>query len=216
MPHVLPQVALHRVIQHGVSILKNNVDILDDIFAYYNEPLISDAYGQRYIDHIKEWFVTTNIPIVQAWSMNMSLVPQISIQLAQESEDESKAAMGDYFGAGEKGEIGVGVFSVNLDVMLFGTKNSDETLWLYYIVNYVLFKHKRLAEKLGLQLQTFSATDYARDFPRLPENIWVRTIKFRALVENFWDADQYLDIEDTEFGLFAQQTSIDGDIEPIG
>ena len=198
MSYVLGQVALHRVIKEGVQIVKNNIDILDDIFEYYLTPPMAVDYGQPYIDNIKKWFKDTKIPVVQAWSLSMSKVPQISIQLAQEDEAQDKAAMGDHYGDGIGSNIGVSVFNVNLDVMLFGTKQSDEILWLYYIVNYILFKRKRQAEALGLQLGTFTATDYARDFPRLPENVWVRTIRYRATVQNFWDAEPYINICDID------------------
>lgn len=210
MAYVMPQIAVHRVLQEGFDILRNNIDVLDDIFAYYNHEAMAASYGQAYIDQIKTWFTNTKIPIVQAWSMNMQKCPQIGIQLAQESEDESKAALGDHWGDGETSAVGVGVFSVTLDIMLFGTKNSDEVLWLYYMTNYVLFKSKRRAEDLGMQLHTFSASDYSRDMPRMPENIWVRTIKFRATVENHWDAEPYINADQVEVDLFAQSTSEDG------
>lgn len=206
MAHVMPQIALHRIIAEGVQILKNNINVLDDIFQYYTVDPINKDYGQEYIDQIKEWFKNTKIPVVQAWSLNMSKVPQISVQLAQESEAEDKASMGDYWGDGEDGTIGVSAFNVNLDVMIFGTKNSDEVLWLYYIVNYILFKRKRQAEALGLQLHTFSATDYARDWPKLPENVWVRTIRFRATVQNFWDSEPFLDIGDLETVVLVESS----------
>jgi hypothetical protein len=207
----MPQIAVHRVIQEGVLILKNNVDVLDDIFQYYTSDGMNADYGQAYIDQIKKWFTDTKIPVVQAWSMNLSKVPQISVQLAQENEDESKAAIGDHWDMGENSNVGVSVFTTMLDINIFGTKNSDEVLWLYYIVNYILFKRKRRAEKLGLQLHTFSATDYARDIPKLPENIWVRTIRFKTTVQNFWDSEEYLDIDDIEVNLQYEQVGIDED-----
>lgn len=196
MPHVMPQVALHRIVMEGIHILKSNISVLDDIFQYYTcEPMNAD-YGQKYIDQIKTWFLATKIPVVQAWSLNVEKAPQISIKLATEQEDEGKAAIGDHFGDGDEANIGVGVFTVMLDIGLHGSKNTDEVLWLYYIVSYILFKRKRQAEELGLQLHTFSATDYTREFPKLPENIWVRTIRFKATVQNFWDSEPYINIDE--------------------
>jgi hypothetical protein len=209
MPMVMPQIAVHRLIQEGISIVKANIDLLDDIFQYYTSEGMDNDYGQDYIDKIKVWFHDTKVPVVQAWSMNMSKVPQISVQLAQENEDEAKAAIGDHWGEDEDGNIGVGVTNVMLDVNLFGTKNSDEVLWLYYIVKYILFKRKRRAEELGLQLHTFSATDYARDIPKLPENVWVRTIRFKTTTEDFWDAEPLLDIDDMEVDVTYEQVGVD-------
>ena len=204
MAMVLPQVSLHRIIWEGIQILKQYPDVLDDIFLYYTiEPMNRD-YGQTYVNNIKKWFVETEMPVVQAWSINPQQAPQIAIKLASEQEDESKAAIGDFFDAGEDGNIGVSPFVVNLDIMMMAQKNGDEALWLYYIVNYILFKRKRQAERLGLQLQTFSATDNMRDASKLTDNIWVRTIRYRCIVQNFWDSEPYINIEDIELDLSAE------------
>lgn len=212
MAHVIPQVALHRVIWQGIQILKQNPDVLDDIFTYYTVEPINRDYGVKYIDNIKRWFTQTEIPVVQAWSINPQQAPQIAIKLASEQEDESKSAIGDHFDMGDDADTGVSPFTVNLDIMIMAPKNSDESLWLYYIVNYILFKRKRQAERLGLQLQTFSASDNMRDTGKLGDNLWVRTIRYRCIVQNFWDAEPYLDISDIEVDLKA---SNDIDIEDI-
>jgi len=210
MPHVMPQIALQRVIQEGIKILKDNVDVLDDIFQYYTCPGLESDYGQSYIEEIKTWFTKTKIPVVQAWSYDPQQVPQITIKLATEQEDETKAAIGDHFSDGEESQIGVSPFVVNLDITIRSSANGDQVLWLYYIVNYVLFKRKRRAEELGLQLHTFSATDYNRDHSKLADNIWERYIRFRAIVQNFWDADNYLDISDLDVDMDAESPEGDG------
>lgn len=205
MAHVIPQVALHRIVWQGIQILKQNPNVLDDIFQYYTVEPINRDYGQKYIDNIKKWFINTEIPVVQAWSLNPQQAPQISIKLASEQEDESKAGIGDHWGMGEDSDVGVGVSVVNLDLMILAPKNSDESLWLYYIVSYILYKRKRQAERLGLQLHTFSASDNARDMTKMADNIWVRVIKFRCVVQNFWDAESYLDISDIEVDLEVER-----------
>lgn len=201
MAHVMPQVALHRIIWQGIQILKKNPAILDDIFQYYTLDPINRDYGQKYIDNVKKWFLETEIPVVQAWSLNPQQAPQIAIRLSSEQEDESKAAIGDHWDTGEDSDVGVSPFVVNLDVLIMANRNGDEVLWLYYMVNYILFKRKRHAERLGLQLQTFSATDNARDLGKMTDNIWVRTIRFRCIVQNFWDSEPYLDINDIDIDL---------------
>lgn len=198
MSHVIPQVALHRIIWQGIQDLKKDASVLDDIFCYYTFDPIKRDYGQLYIDNIKKWFIETEVPVVQAWSLNPQQAPQIAIKLASEQEDESKAGINDYHGMGENAEIGTSPFIVNLDILLICNRNSDESLWLYYIVNYILFKRKRQAERLGLQLQTFSATDNTRDMGKFADNIWVRSIRFRCTVQNFWEASPYLEINDLE------------------
>jgi len=205
MSHVMPQVALHRVIYDGVKLIKQNIDVLDDVFQYYLASPMNIQYGQPYVDGIKTWFLSTKIPVVQAWSMNTLQVPQISIALATEQEDIGKVAIGDHFGEDDDGNISVGVFSVQLDISLYGSKTTDEVLWLYYIVNYILFKRKRQAEALGLQLSTFSASDYIRNSVSLSaENIYVRTIRFTATVQNTWDSEPHIDIGDLDVQVDAE------------
>jgi hypothetical protein len=213
MPQMMPQVALHRIIAEGMTELRNNLGILDDIFQYYTCAEMNVDYGQPYIDKIKEWFDTTKIPVVQAWSLNPQLAPQISIRLATESEDESKAAIGDHFGMGEEANVGVNVFITQLDVGIHASRNGDETLWLYYIISYILFKRKRRAEALGLQLTTFSATDYTRDAQKLADNIFSRYIRLRAVVQNFWAAEDYLDFEDVGIDLNASSVGSDDEVD---
>lgn len=210
MPHVMPQVALQRVIQEGVKILKDNPNVLNDIFKYYTCPGLESDYGQSYIEEIKTWFINTKIPVVQAWSYNPEQIPQISIKLATEQEDETKSAIGDHFAMGEENNIGVAPFVVTLDIAIRTSRNGDQALWLYYIVNYILFKRKRRAEELGLQLHTFSATDYNRDNSKLADNIWERYIRFRTVVQNFWDSEEGTDISDIDVDLDA--SSEPGDV----
>ena len=113
MAHVMPQVALQRLLQEGIKIVKDNPDILDCIFQYYTCDAMNSDYGQSYIDEIKTWFVKTKIPVVQAWSFDPQQVPQITVKLATEQEDETKSAIGDFWDYGEEGNIGVAPFVVN-------------------------------------------------------------------------------------------------------
>ena len=194
----MPQVALQRIIQTGVNTLKANIDILDDVFEYFTCPQMDSDYGQAHIEKIKTWFTITKIPVVQAWSFNPDRIPMISIHLTSESEDESKSAIGDHWGFGEDGEVGVGVFNTQLDIGCHTSRNGDEALWLYYIVNYILFKNKRLAEELGLQLHTFNATEHAKQSQYMADNIWTKWIRFRATVQNFWEGNPFIDIDAVE------------------
>ena len=205
MPQVLAQPALQRVIQVGIRGLKDDPDTLDRIFEYYLCDAMVDDYGQAYIDNVKAWFLKTKIPVLQAWSFNPQKVPSISIRLATEQEDESKAAMGDFMGIEVGNDVesttGVSVFTVMLDIGIHGSRNGDEVLWMYHIVNYILFKYKRLAESLGLRLHTWSATDHAKRAELMADNIWTRWLRFRCTVQNFWEAEDILCIDDIKLDI---------------
>jgi hypothetical protein len=212
---ILSQVALQRLIQDGITIIKNSPEVLDDIFCMYTIDELSASYGQAYIDQIKTWFVNTKIPVVQAWSLNPQTAPMIGIKLATDQEDVSNAAIGDYLGPGTEGETGVLVQGVQLDIVIQTTKNGDEALWLYYIVCYILMKRKRTAEALGFELHTWNASDYNRNASVLADNIWQRYIRFSAKIYHTWEDRPYLDIDDVAVDLYACSTSGDGEKEKL-
>ena len=197
MSFVLPEIAVQKVLDYGIKQLRANKAEFYDIFAQFTQDELANDYGAKYLDEVWNWFSTTKIPVIKAWSFNAQKIPSISVHLANETEDESKAAFNDFAGSFDPdGETGTGVFTVMVDIGIHATKASDHVLWLYYIVSYVLFKHKPMAERLGLKLHTFSASDYNKDAGKMGENIWTRWVRFRCTTENFWNADKFVDIGD--------------------
>ena len=214
MAFVVPQVALQRVIQEGLTDLRANRTAFYTVFEWYTSSEMNVDYGTNYIDKVWEWFTETKIPVVQSWSFNTTRIPSVSIHLAQEVEDESKAAIGDYFGQDEDFDVGVGVFTVNLDVGLHASKTGDEVLWMHYIVSYILYKKKLLANSLGLRLHTFSASDYNKDSKYMADNIWTRWLRFRCTVENQWGSEELVGpFIDTELDLYIQDEDSDNDAQ---
>jgi hypothetical protein len=193
---VLPEVALQRMIQIGFRNLRSNRDAFDKIFQQYTCDELNTSYGQQHIDKMWNWFTTTKIPVMQAWSFDLQKVPGITIHLADESEDESKAAVNDFFGMEydefeqPETEIKVNVNSVSLDIGIHADRSKDHVLWMYYIVNYIFFKEKLVGERLGLQLFTFRASDYNKESKYMADNVWSRWVRFRCTVQNFIDDTQ--------------------------
>lgn len=197
MSFTLPEIVLQKVITHGIKELRGDKAAFYDIFAQYNCEEMVQEYGAVYLDQLWVWFSTTKIPVIQAWSFNAQKVPCISIHLANETEDETNAAIGDFAGIfDETGETGTGVFTVMLDIGIHANRAGDHVLWIYYIVSYILFKQKLMAERLGLKLHTFTASDYNKEAKYMTENIWTRWIRFKCKTQNFWGGDAFIDIED--------------------
>lgn len=223
MSFVMPEIVVQKVLDHGIKSLRANKAEFYDLFAQFTQDELNQDYGPKYLDELWKWFSTTKIPVVKAWSFNAQVIPCISVHLANETEDESKAAIGDYAGNfGPDGETGTGVFTAMVDIGIHANKAGDHVLWLYYIVAYVLFKHKLMAHRLGLKLHTFSASDYNKDSNKMTENIWTRWVRFRCTTENFWDAEKFIDIEDINtdpaVGLEPASdiaTGLDVDIEEV-
>lgn len=197
MGFVMPEIVVQRVIAHGIKELRGNKAAFLDLFEQFTVDELGTQYGEAYLEEIWNWFSTTKIPVVQAWSLNAQKVPCVSIHLANETEDESKAAMNDLAGVfGDEAETGTAAFTVMVDIGIHANKAGDHVLWLYYIVSYVLFKHKLMAHRLGLKLQTYSASDYNKEANKMAENIWTRWIRFRCTTQNFWDADKFSEVEE--------------------
>ena len=191
----MPEIVVRRLLEFGIKELRNNRVAFDDLFLQMADPELNSDFGPAYRDQIWEWFTTTKIPVVQAWSFNAQKIPCISIHLANETEDESKAALNDLAGVGEHSDIGTGVFTVMVDVGIHVARGGDHVVWLYYIVSYILFKYTLLAHKWGLKLQTYSASDYSKDADKSMNNIWTRWVRFRCTTQNFWAADPLREFE---------------------
>lgn len=189
----MPEVALQRMIQTGLKNLRNNRAAFDCIFAQYLSPEMEASYGQTHVDSIYTWFTSTKLPVLQAWTFDGTNVPSFTVHLADESEDESKAAVGDYYGMGETAEILTGVSTVSLDIGIHADKSKDHVLWLYYILTYIFYKEKILGRGLGLQLFTFRASDYNKESKYMADNVWSRWIRFRCTVENYIDGEEYIE-----------------------
>lgn len=199
MSTIMPEVAVTRLIQYGINALRNDEAAFRDIFCFLSDnPLMAKEYGKEFVDRLWEWFNTDKIRVVQSWSLSPQTVPCYSVHLASEVEDESKASIGDFYGDIEEGELMVSAKTVTMDIGCHGSKSADQVLWLYYILQYILLKHKRIAEYLGLELQTQSASDWAKETGKVPENIYTRWVRLRTTVLDTWLGDKSMYIDDLE------------------
>jgi hypothetical protein len=189
---VLPEVVVRKLLDSGIKELRKDKRAFFDLFNQFTQDELNEEYGPDYVNQIWEWFSTTKIPVIQAWSFNAQRIPCISVHLANETEDEQKAAMGDLIGTGSNSEVGTAAFTVMVDVGIHMARGGDQVLWVYYITSYILFKYKLNFERLGLKLHTFSASDYAKDADKMGasgNNIWTRWVRFRCTTQNFWAAE---------------------------
>jgi len=215
MSFVLPEVVLQKTIANGIAKLKNNETIFRGIFAQYETDELMNHYGTEYVDSIWNWFTGARLPAVQSFSFDPQKVPCFSIHLASETDDEGKASIGDYFGMGEEADELVNPMSVMLDIGIHASKSKDHVLWMYYIVNYLLYKEKSSMRNLGLQLTTFSASEYNKDSQYMAENIWSRWIRFKCTVQNYLDDDDYTEINDVDIQIQYDRENDTEDLELV-
>lgn len=197
MAWTLPEVAVRRVINDGFKKLRTNKSAFLDIFSDFDKDELGDEYGEDYIEQIWQWFTTTKVPVIQSWSFNAQKIPCISVHLANEQEDEQKIAFDDLGGEFDGDhETGTAAFQVMLDIGIHANRGGDHVLWLYYILAYVLFKYKPQLVRLGLEMGTFSASDYSKDAEKMGNNIWTRWVRYRCTTQNDWAADDLQTIDD--------------------
>jgi hypothetical protein len=213
MAFVMPEIVVQRVIQKGIRELKQDDSAFDEIFGQMLESELIDDYGQSYIDQIRNWFKESKIPVLQSWTYNTNIIPCYSIHLSAEQEDEQKAAIGDYYSDGGDADetVHVGVFSVNIEIGIHASRNSDQTLWLYYIMAYILFKQKLTSVKLGVQLQTWSASEYSENRSYENDKVWSRWIRFRCVTENTLGNSAKITPEDVEVEVDYEKSTSETD-----
>lgn len=218
MPWVMPEIAMQKIVQYGIRQLRADRTAFDDLFSQFTQDELNADYGSDYLNQIWDWFSTTKIPVIQAWSFNTQRIPCISVHLANETEDESKAGLSDYMGVfDEEGETGTASFTVMIDIGIHAAKSGDHVLWLYYIVSYIMFKHKLMADRFNMKLHTFSASDYSKDAKYMAENIFTRWIRFRCTTQNFWKQDSFTDVDqinlDPRFDLGPGEIDYSSDVD---
>lgn len=221
MSFVLPEVVIQKVIAYGIKQLRSDKAAFYDLFGQFTQDELESDYGIKYLDEVWNWFSTTKIPVIKAWNFNAQVIPCISIHLANETEDESKASFGDLAGTfDDSGETGTGVFTVMVDIGIHANRAGDHVLWLYYIVAYCLFKHKMMVERYGIKLHTFSASDYNKEANKMTENIWTRWVRFKGTTQNFWSGQPASQIDDVNLEytigmdpLLAGQVAASDDVD---
>jgi len=215
----MPEIVVRRLIDLGIKELRADKKAFDDLFCQFDNRELNPDFGPEYREQVWDWFTTTKIPVVQAWSFNAEKIPCISVHLANETEDESKAAMDDLAATGRDAELGTAVFTVMVDVGIHVSRGGDYVVWLYYIISYILFKYKPLAERWGLKLQTYSASDYSKDAEKAANNIWTRWVRFRCTTQNFWEADPLRKFEEVNTtpsigNPFSEDIATSLDVDP--
>ena len=80
-------------------------------------------------------------------------------------------------------------FNEVFEVRMNANTNSDQAIWLYYITSYILMRNKAYFEQVGLESQTYGASDFTRDNAKMPNSIWGRTIRLTFRVQHTWSED---------------------------
>ncbi len=277
---------IRNIISDGIARLREDVDLIDEIFGDLTCPPLGDLYGKKIVDEIKHFFTNNDVPVLSAYNSNQMQLPSITVHLISSQEDPELRTMQDHgyyqrtpkraatlagpiwakeydpdtgkltfdknvdmtqfiknrklfsrrddvvytikgrlqvneagTAVAERGEqfchivdadgdipskidfaelyllssidfalhrVAVVHFRETFEIRVNAQTNSDQAIWLYYIVSYILMRNKAKFEEVGLESQTFSTSEFSRDVGKAPNSIWGRTLRFSFLVEHDW------------------------------
>lgn len=96
MSFKLPDLIVESILRDGFANARNDLSVIDDVFCDLTMAYADKKYGQAEIQRIKDIIANKEVSIVHSFNLVNSNLPCISIQLADDREDESKAHMGNY------------------------------------------------------------------------------------------------------------------------
>lgn len=92
----LPDLIVESIIRDGLEYLRQNPDVVDDIFSELIRTYASRKYGQTEIEKIKTLLQEKNIAVVHSFHEADAKSPCYSIQLGTEMEAKERAHLGDF------------------------------------------------------------------------------------------------------------------------
>lgn len=181
---------LQAIIETGLAWYRANPSVAGNaVFGQLNGPLLAARYGSAKITELTTFITTTNIPVVQHWSLVGKVLPCFSIQLMNGGEAENEAALGDLAevyttldGNGlplTRNSYAYSPIRETIQVGVHAATTPDYAKYLYYFFAYVMMAFKLTLEENGLELTTFEATDVSRLNEFLPENVFTRFVNVR-------------------------------------
>lgn len=92
----LPELIVESVIRDGLANLKNNPQIIDDVFSSLLAKYNKRKYGSQEIENIKSLINKKQVNVVFAYHEVDSNVPCFSIMVGSDDEDKGRASLGDF------------------------------------------------------------------------------------------------------------------------
>lgn len=88
-----------------------------------------------------------------------------------------------------KKKYGQGEFHENIDLGLHGKESDNTVLWIYYLVVWLLFRFKSTLESRGVDIHTFSASEFDRQSKFVQEHIYSRWIRMSGKTTVEWSEE---------------------------
>lgn len=93
----------------------------------------------------------------------------------------------------------------SIQIGIHAGENTNMAKYLYYMLIYFLQSRRMELENIGIQIHTFTVTEYAKVMDFLPDNIINRFVNFRARVEFSWKDDVLHGLAHSGIGLKVEK-----------
>lgn len=172
------------VLDDGLKWFRSTPGAEQQVFGRLLMPAVIGRYGQAKIDEIAKYIRGFEIRIIQAFPVEDTQMPAISINLADANQPERYEALTHYAGAvdslgpsdevvGRK-EIGYLPIQDSILIGIHATGTPDKVKYLYYLVSYVIASALDRFNEMGFIDVSLRATDMSRFNDLLPANVYTR------------------------------------------
>lgn len=94
----MPDLVIESILREGFENLKNNPEIIDDVFSSLTRPYNSLKYGEKELQRIKDEILKKDWGFVHSFGEVAANAPCVSIQLLDDGDDKALASLEDFQG----------------------------------------------------------------------------------------------------------------------
>jgi hypothetical protein len=98
---------------------------------------------------------------------------------------------------------GITRFNENVDIGFHANEEPQVVLWLYYIASWLFLRFKPVLEERGVQVHTWSASDFDRESKFIGEQIFSRWMRFQGDCTVEWTEDPLVTGQSFELDVLA-------------
>ena len=171
---------------------------------------------------LREFFRNNQVAIVQSFSDIQTNLPCISIQLANDGEDQGLALTDDFGGIeGFDANNGIGRDENTIHantVINVGIHTKDQLLtkYIYHITKYFILSAKEDLIRQNFIIATFKGSDFSRDAGWAGDHVYTRFLNISGKTEDSWvNLDEIVtQLADVGINIFVPQVGTPASIGP--
>ena len=189
----------------GIEIIGAGGEVLDMLFNFETgsndidgglDSSVSRKYTQEPL-RLREFFRNNEVAIVQSFSDVQTNLPCISIQLANDGEDQGLALTDDFGGIDgtfdsdvpASDRLGRDENTIHANTVInvgIHTKDQLLTKYIYHITKYFILSAKEDLIRQNFIIATFKGSDFSRDAGWAGDHVYTRFLNISGKTEDSW------------------------------